>query len=310
MPSVTGAIRDGFKAANKSWAGMGVYAAAWAVLIAVSAGGLMLTNPPQEIFEGEEAGMLDVATSDEAVADVGEAGDAAGPVGDDEGLRDQQIIDWLARAWPVALLCALALLLGSAWAQGGQLGYVAGALNGQPRVADFWAAGKTAFRAVLAAMALMLAADAALRIVNGMLDALFDAMATSAPQALLAVLALVLTIATLVPLIWLTIRVSFWFPAIVVGRLGPIAALKSSFQATRGRWWRVAGLRGLMLAIAFGAVLAYMALVALGTLLGEAIGGIVLVLGTIGLLVILLYGSFAFAAADIRYYEQARHAAA
>ena len=341
QPNVMEAIRDGFKAANKSWAGIGVYAGMWAALIAVTAGCLLLTNPPPELFEAQgQAEQMNLPAVEETASAESElaaapaedvtapedetsvfdrldtadalpadAPDAFAATSDDEESA-QVALDWLARAWPAALFCALLLLAGSAWAQAGQLGYVAKALSGQVRVADFWQTGAKAFRSVLAAMALMLAADALGRLLNAVLDAFFLVLSGALPRALMAVLALLVVVATLVPLIWIAMRLSFWFPAIVVSGLGPIAALRDSFRVTRSRWWRVTALRGAMLGIALGAVLIYTALVALGSLLGQMIGTVVLLIGTLGLLAGLLYGSFAFAGADVRFYQQAREAAA
>jgi hypothetical protein len=45
-----------------------------------------------------------------------------------------------------------------------------------------------------------------------------------------------------VPLmIWLLVRLSLAYPAIVMERVGPVAALKRSWELVGGRWWRVFG---------------------------------------------------------------------
>ena len=86
-PRIGGSIGQGFLAANRSWAGIGLYVAGLTGLTLLVVLGVMLTNPPPEVFE-EQAGAIreplglpaqPAAISPEAAApetDTGEGPDA------------------------------------------------------------------------------------------------------------------------------------------------------------------------------------------------------------------------------------------
>jgi hypothetical protein len=69
-------------------------------------------------------------------------------------------------------------------------------------------------------------------------------------------------VALLIPGIFLAIKWSMTFPAIVAERAGPFAAMGRSWDLTRGHWWRTFGTLLVVLLISF--VLAFAILVALG----------------------------------------------
>ena len=89
----------------------------------------------------------------------------------------------------------------------------------------------------------------------------------------------------LVPGIWLGVRLSMTFPAIVFERLGPLAGMARSFRLVKGHWWRtfgvflVAVLLMFVLSFALGAVLGILAgVVAPGN---EALAAVVMAVVTI-----------------------------
>jgi flagellar biosynthesis protein FlhB len=69
----------------------------------------------------------------------------------------------------------------------------------------------------------------------------------------------------IVPGIWLGVRLSMTFPAIVFERLGPLAGMARSFRLVKGQWWRtfgvflVAFLLMFVLSLALGAVIGALA---------------------------------------------------
>lgn len=89
----------------------------------------------------------------------------------------------------------------------------------------------------------------------------------------------------LVPGIWLGVRLSMTFPAIVFERLGPLAGMARSFRLVKGHWWRtfgvflVAVLLMFVLSFALGAVLGIVTgVVAPGS---EALAAVVMAVVTI-----------------------------
>ena len=68
-------------------------------------------------------------------------------------------------------------------------------------------------------------------------------------------------VALIIPFFYMAVRLSMTFPALVCEKAGPFAAIRRSWQLTRGNWWRVFGtllvvvLLMLVLSIALGLVL-------------------------------------------------------
>lgn len=61
--------------------------------------------------------------------------------------------------------------------------------------------------------------------------------------------------ALVVPGIWLAVALALTTPALVLERLGPVAAMRRSFALVRGQWWRTAAVVGLGAVLAIGIVL-------------------------------------------------------
>jgi Membrane domain of glycerophosphoryl diester phosphodiesterase len=69
-------------------------------------------------------------------------------------------------------------------------------------------------------------------------------------------------VALVIPGVFLAIKWSMTFPAIVAERAGPFAAMGRSWELTRGHWWRTFG--ALLVVVLISFVLAFAILIALG----------------------------------------------
>jgi hypothetical protein len=83
-------------------------------------------------------------------------------------------------------------------------------------------------------------------------------------------LAVLVGIGAFIAAIWLAVRLGLAVPAIVLEGLGPIAAMKRSWQLVRGSWWRIFGI-----SLLAGLVVALIALVLQipFAIVGSAVGG-------------------------------------
>ena len=362
-PGVGRSIQQGFAAAAKSWAGIGMFAIGWIVLAAVAIGGVLLSRPPAALTtepgtrqsssaggrgspaaEGGGAALTpssETSTTPSAGApatptdttapasdlfnQLSSAKDvpaAAPPVVDPESVplparaqddtakRDRQIGEWFGHAWPLLLVTFLLVAAGNLWLTGGRIGYVAKRVtSGQTSVSEFIASGGRAFLPLLGGTGLSLAAAAVLMLAGVLLAVALSALGGSAPAWLgiiLGIIGVVLLIAIFVSLIWLMVRLSFWFVAIVADRLGPMAALRRSFRVTRGRWWQILGLALVASAISFSVWLPLGLLEWLGGLMGGTGAAIVGVVVNLAGLIAGLFLGFAMLGAYVRFYEDAK----
>lgn len=352
-PRIGRSIAQGFRAANRSWAGIGVFAVGLTAVTGLVTLGVASTNPPPEVFqeragtwrfelpelpvqeaqaqevpvtaaeaepateepttEGEEGVSLfeqfETAEDETALALPPTLPDApaldtqeATPAQAEEQAR--VVGEWVRRAWPVLLLCLLIAIAGSIWLSAGQIGYVAKRVT-TPHVpiSEFWTAGTRAFLPVLGGALLSLVGLAG--IVGIVL--LFSMLLAILPDAARAVLGVLFAIALLVGLVWVLVRLAFWFIIIVADRQGPLAALKSSFRSTRGHWWRLAGLGVLMALISYAVWLPFTFLEWLGTVVGGGAALVAFVLiGNLGGFVASLYVGFATLGAYVRFYQDTK----
>jgi hypothetical protein len=95
------------------------------------------------------------------------------------------------------------------------------------------------------------------------------------------------TIALIVPGIWLFVMYSVAVPALLLERIGPVAALRRSFRLVRRRWWSTAGallvgylLIGIIGALVSGVIMVIPNVVAEDNTLAAALGAVVG--GTVG----------------------------
>jgi hypothetical protein len=335
-PGIGRSLKEGFRTAGQSWAGMGFFSGAWLAVILVIGLGILLTRPPAEVFE-EPA----VAGQPDLIVPVERPG--AAQVDDETGAEETTLFnqleggveaeppepapdavvpetggvtadeqtriagDWVKGAWPVLLLCVLLAVAANVWLTGGQIGYLAGRVMAQPtKISAFWQHGTKAFGRLLGGSLLALAGVGIVALVVFLVGALMSALGRVAPEWLIVVISLLLGLAILAAIAWFVVRLSFWFITIVVEGRGPVAGLKDSFRATRGRWWKLFGLGALLAAISYGVML----LLGLLGLAGGAIGGPIATalsfLGNVLSIVANLFLSFAGLAAYLRFYEDAK----
>ena len=148
-------------------------------------------------------------------------------------------------------------------------------------------------------------AGALLLAVTG-LGFVFQGLANLLPDWLLSVLAMLLILLLIAALVWLIVRLSFWFVALVADRSGPLRGLKASFATTRRRWWKVAGLGVAISVLSYAALLPSAALEWLGNRTGGPAGIVLGVLGSLLGAAVGLYVGFAVLSAFIRFYEDTK----
>jgi len=229
------------------------------------------------------------------------------PAALDESERDRLFNEWVGRSWPILLLCVLLLVVGGAWLNAAQTGYLVQRVRtGQATLADFRQSGNRSFVAMLGAWLLStLGAGALLLAVTG-LGFVFQGLANLLPDWLLSVLAMLLILLLIAALVWLIVRLSFWFVALVADRSGPLRGLKASFATTRRRWWKVAGLGVAISVLSYAALLPSAALEWLGNRTGGPAGIVLGVLGSLLGAAVGLYVGFAVLSAFIRFYEDTK----
>lgn len=293
-PAIGRSIGQGFRAANGSWAGMACYAGCWAGVFLLVFLAMALSGVPRELFQAPVS-----ATPPPTQAAPADAVAPAAPAD-----QNRLVGEWLGRAWPMVGLVALLVLAAGAWLYGGQIGYLAARLRGQPAtVATFFASGTTAFWPVLGSSLLSLAITAGAALVIALVAVLLSAL----PTTVAGVVGVVLVAAGVAALAWALVRMAFWFVAVVADQRGPLGGLRASFEATRGKWWKTFGLLALLVVIGMSATVVFNLLAGLGAVLGGSGGAVLQIVVTIlQVLLVNLYLGFAITAALIRFYEDAK----
>jgi hypothetical protein len=297
--SITRSIAEGFRAANKSWPGIGVIIGIWIALVALTLGGIAVTNPPAELAQ------LDQGPVEEAAAPATEtpaegAAAAAAPTPEQEERR-RVALAWLGRAWPILGILILLYLAAGTWLLGGQIGYLTARVRTQSGgLSEFWAAGARAFWPLLGASGLMVLGLLLAVLIVGAAAAL----AATAVRWLAAVLIGLLWIG----FVWAAVRLAFWLVAVVADRVGPVGGLRASLRATRGHWWRLFGLLALWILISLGAQLPFGVLEWVGQLIGGAVEAVAQAISAVVGGIASVYISFASLAAFIRFYEDTKAA--
>lgn len=354
-PAIGRSLVEGFRAANKSVAGMGFFAGISILLIVMVILGVVLANPPQELFQRPGAGLQEPPVTEEpAIAanvavplnettspekttapgvqtndadlfqDLSTAEETGTPAHaeptpppptptPEEVLREQQternrvIGEWLSRVWPLLLLFGVVLVAAGTWLSGGQLGYVIKRVTTQQAdVSEFWITGTRAFGALLGASAMAWVGFVGLGLAILAIGFLFALLSKAVPTVGLVILGLLLGLAAVVGLVWILVKLSFWFVAIVAERLGPLAGFKASLRITRGRWWPLFGLWVLVLVISFAARLPFGLLNWIGGLIGGGAALICSILATILGALANLYVGFATLGTFVRFYEDVK----
>ena len=221
--------------------------------------------------------------------------------------RVEILQDWFADAWP-GLLAVLLLTVGlGLWLEGGQVGYLGQiAQTGRGSVAEFWRSGLRAFGPLAVTVLFSLLAVLLALLVGALVVALAGALGPVAG----AIITLILTVALVGGWLWVMVRTVFWPTAIVVDRLGPVTAFKTTWRSTRGRWWKLAGLGALLLAIFFGVGIVVGILDVIAQAIGGPIGTAIAWAGAILEFAGNIYLGFVSAGAVIRFYLDTKHASA
>lgn len=315
-------LREGFRASNSGWAGMACYAGAWIPVMIFLVIGLMMTNPPQELFEEAQqpAPALNQPQPSQPPAEQPSAAQPvpAAPVPADASAaradaektqqRNRVIEQWFSRAWFVLFLLVIFAVCANTWIAAGQIGFLHKQVSAGPaNASDFWRTATAAFGPLLAASAVAFLIGLGGLLAYGLAALVFSGLANALPAGLLVFAGLILVLASVVVLLWLGVRLALWFIAIVVDRLGPVAGLKASFNATRSRWWPLFALLLVFGAINFGAWLSFWVLMVVLAALGSMLTAVFSILVVIAYVFLTqVYIAFAFTAAAIRFYLDAR----
>lgn len=315
-PGIGRSVGEGFRAALRSWPAIGLLIGGWLAVFLVAVLCFGVTNPPPELFE--EAPAADVGggspgigalPSEPAVVKPDAAVEEPALPLDDAGERQNRIVgQWLGRAWPMVLLCALLMLAANLWLSGGQIGYLVKQLqDGKSPLAEFWQAATHAFVPLLGATGLLAAASVALAVSVALLGMVSALLGGVLPALMVNLLGLLIGVALFVALVWLLVRAAaFWFIAVVADRLGPVAGLKAGFRTTRGRFWRILLLGVVVLLISWGCWLPFVLLEWAGTAMGGGAGGVLRLLSNLLGGLVSAFVGFAVSAAFIRFYLDAR----
>ncbi|HEX9780003.1 MAG TPA: hypothetical protein VGB20_02175 [bacterium] len=301
VPAIGRSIGSGFQAANRSWAGIGLYALGSLIIGGIALGSILVTNVPEELLQPQTVEDTGAPADDDA---------AITQLEQQVETQQQVALDWVGRAWPLLLLALVVGVAGGLWLNAGQIGFVAQMIRTQHADAKtFVQAAGARVGALFLAWLLSIGAAIGFAIVLGLVGVVL-ALIGAGPAWLAVVLGIVVAIAVLAGLIWLAVRLVFWFIAIVADGAGPVAGLKRSFAATKGRWWPVFGLGLVLGLISFAVTQVFQLLVGLGNLLPGAAGiTLAVAFGVVGF-AINLYVGFAVLGAYLRYYEDTKAPAA
>ena len=266
----------------------------------------METTPqPPETPEASQAGSpSDTTATDAASTPAASAPDASAEAPSAQNEQRRVVIgQWFSHAWPLLLFSLLLFIAASSLLNAGQIGYLAKRVIAQPASAkDFWTEGSRAFLPLLGGSVLAMLGLGGFALAFVLLAALLSAL----PQAAGVVLGLVLMTAILAALMWLAVRLSFWFVVIVIEHQGPLAALKVSFRVTKGRWWKLAALSCLMALISYGATLIFALVQWVGGAIGGPVAAVLGVLSQVAAAVAGVYVNFAALGAYIRFYTDTK----
>jgi len=221
--------------------------------------------------------------------------------------QNEALNDALRRSWFGLVLLSIVVVVGMMWLEGGRTGYMAKQIRRVPvGISEFWVAGTRSLGRLLGSWLLSMAG-----VGIGLLVIILVAMlgAVAGPGVSIA-LGVVLLIAALPALVWLMVRLGFWWIAIVVDGLGPIQAIKASFRATKGRWWKTAGLWGLLALIAIGVSLPFSLIEGIGRAVGGGVGMFLTIASALGSFALAnVYWMFLTTGSLIRFYEDTKGAA-
>ena len=339
-PRIGQSLIEGFRAASRSWAAIGVLIGCWIAVFLIAVICLVLTNPPAELFqerpptaaisaapaggspqvrEAPKAGTdlftqlaqtpTEPVSPDAAAPAAAAAPQPEGPAADPAAAQARRVVtQWFRRAWPMLLVCFLLVMAANLWLTGAQIGYLAKRMSGGPApLSEFWRSGTRAFGALLGATLIFGLVLVVLALALGLISWLFALLGPVAPKALVGVLSVIVGLGMLMGFVWVLVRaVSFWFIAVVVDQLDPMAGLKAGLRVTRRRFWRVLGLGLLVLLISYGVWLPFGVLEWISTQFGGGLGEAGRLLSNLLGGLASVFVGFAVSAAFIRFYQGAR----
>ena len=333
-PRIRRSMTQGFRTAARGWMGIVVVFFSWIIVMFIVTGLIALTHPPERALQrsrtetqppppatttpGQSASessspptnvdLFGQMTTEQTSARTKTAPNvqmqSAGP---SRAERQRMMNQWIRKAWPVILICVVSLSIFSLWMTGGQIGYLGqGIKTGRLSLLELWTYGIRSLGRLFIVSAISLGAMLVLLLIGSLVSWLFSRVAGALPSWLSGVLGLLVLCVVLAALVWLAIRLAFWFIAVVLDGAGPIDGVTVSFRISRGFWWRICGLLLVLMAISFGVLL----IVRLFEMLAQTIGGVGgMVLGFLaGLLnsAVNLYLTFAMTAALIQFYVDAQ----
>lgn len=309
--SIGRSLQQGFRAASRSWLGIAFFAASWVVVALLGAMMVLVTRPPAGVFSGElleqEAG---APSPTESISPPADDSGASAATEVQETAEPRETEAWFGRAWPLLLVAVLLFIAANVWLTGGQIAYVGKLItSGSARFAEFWTTGLKVFGSLLGAWCLAVFGVGALALVVALLSFLMSLMVGGVPRWVSTAVGVLVGIGLFIAMIWLGVRLLFWFIAVVLDGLGPVAGLKASWRATQGRWWRVAGLGAAVMALSFVVSGVFGLLEWLGGTLGDA-GAVLVILSNIAGVVANLFLGFWVTGSFIHYYIDAKSPAA
>ena len=342
--SIGRALQDGFRAANRSWPGIGFFAGSWIIVALIGAVTVLATQPPPAVFEGQQgepaeapsapsappvpvgptvpattppdasaqdANVFNQLESAEPPTATAESSATPPAVADADRAaeteraaeRSRVIESWFRRAWPLLLIALLLFIAANVWLTAGQIAYlVKGVITGTARIGEFWTAGRDAFGSLLGAWCLAIFGVGGLALCLALLGFVMSLISGAVPRWLSAIIGALLGVTLFAGMIWLAVRLLFWFIAVVMDRLGPVAGLKASWRATQGRWWRAAGLGLAVMALSFLVSAAFGLIEWVGGRLGAGLGPMLVLLSNVAGIIANLYLGFWVTGAFVRYY--------
>lgn len=221
---------------------------------------------------------------------------------------DRLMEEWVSKAWPALLLISVITLLVMAWLIAGQIGFLSAAvMQGHASLSDYWKSASQGFLRLLGSLLLSTLLWIGVVLSGVLLLIGLSVLAAVIPKALMGLVGLFFALVLFVGLVWIGVRFSFWFIAVVMDRVGPVAGLKASYRATRGRWWKTLGLQAILGLILLGVVVLMRVLELLVISGGMGVLA-VLIFSSALLMVVLLLTTFVSVAATIRFYADAKTA--
>ena len=314
-PTIGRSVKAGFAAAGRSWMGMALWAGVWLLVGLASWGVAVQTHAPASMtnrmraqWGGMRQSVWDQWQTQLAEARARQASTAAGAEAANTPLtaEQQEQAEWMRRSWPVLLLGGLAYFAVALWLWGGQMGYLVQQVEGRPAsMGTFASSGGRSFVPLLGQGALGFAGVIGVVIAVALVALVLALGGTILPQVVIALAVVLLIIAGMAAGIWASVRLCCWSVAIVADRLGPVAGLRAGWRATRGRWGRAAGLLTVVILLYIAAMIP----LALLSWLVRAVSPAIVVVN-LGIWLAQVYLSFVMTAACIRFYLDAKSAAA